>query len=532
MDPIHIDAIWLAVAFLSGLIMRQLGLPTLIGFLATGFFLNYADVVQGNLKDILSSLSDLGITLLLFTIGLKIKVKTLAKKEILVTASAHMILSTLAFSGLVFLFGYTGLRMFSDITIESALIIGFALSFSSTVFVVKLLEERGEITSRHGKMAIGILIIQDIFAVLFITLTNDEIPSIWALTLPLYLYLVRFILKPLLYKSGHGEMLTIFGFFAPLILGSLAFDLVNLKYDLGALIIGMLLVNHAKADELYERMMSFKDFFLIAFFINIGLAETPSLTTLTVALGLLIFVFFKGYLFNIIMSFFNLRARTNFLTSLSLMNYSEFGLIVGAVGYKMDLISGDWLISIALLMALSFLLAAPFTSRSYELFDKFKESLTKINKTSKEIDHQPVIDEKINYLVVGIGSIGRSAFEHFNNNFKRKVLAVDYDSEKVELLKSENYKAVWGDTTDREFWEENNFKNVDLVILAMSDYASNYNTLKQINKMKKRPFKVSVICHYEDEQHKFENMNVDYVFNYKNELGEDFAEHAMMEHNI
>lgn len=532
MDPIHIDAIWLGVAFLSGLIMRQLGLPTLIGFLAAGFFLNYADVVQGNLKDILGSLSDLGITLLLFTIGLKIKVKTLVQKEILVTASTHMILSTLAFSGLVFLFGYTGLRMFSDITVESALVIGFALSFSSTVFVVKSLEDRGEISSKHGKMAIGILIIQDVFAVLFITLTNDEVPSIWALTLPLYLYLVRFILKPLLHKSGHGEVLTIFGFFAPLILGSLAFDLVNLKYDLGALIIGMLLVKHPKVDELYERMMSFKDFFLVAFFINIGLSETPTLTTLIVALCLLVFVFFKGYLFNVIMSFFNLRARTNFLTSLSLMNYSEFGLIVGAVGNKMGLISDEWLISIAVLMALSFLLAAPFNTRSYELFDKFKKYLIVINKTSKDIDHQPVIGKNINYIVVGVGSIGRSAFEHFHNNFKNKVLAVDYDNEKVDLLKSENFLAEWGDTTDRDFWEENDFKNVDLVILAMSDYASNHNTLKQINKMKKKPFKVAVICHYEDEQHKFENMHVDYVFNYKNELGEDFAEHAMMEHDI
>lgn len=532
MDPIHIDAIWLGVAFLSGITMRQLGLPTLIGFLAAGFFLNYAQVVEGNLEDILGTLSDLGITLLLFTIGLKIKVKTLAKKEILVTASTHMILSTLAFSGVVFLLGYSGLRMFSETSIESALVIGFALSFSSTVFVVKTLEDRGEISSRHGRMAIGILIIQDIFAVLFITITNDEVPSIWALTLPLYLYLVRFILKPLLNKSGHGEILTIFGFFAPLILGSLAFDLVNLKYDLGALIIGMLLVNHPKVDELYERMMSFKDFFLVAFFINIGLSETPTLTNLYVALGLLFLVFFKGYLFNIIMSYFNLRARTNFLTSLSLMNYSEFGLIVGAVGNKMGLISDEWLISIAVLMALSFLLASPFNARSYEIFDKYKKLLTKINKTSKEIDSQPVIEKNIKYIVVGIGSIGRSAFEHFHNNFEGKVLAVDYDSDKVENLKSENYQAVWGDTTDREFWEENNFKKVDLIILAMSDYASNYNTLKQINRLKKKPFKVAVICHYEDEQHKFENMHVDYVFNYKNELGEDFAEHAMMEHNI
>lgn len=527
MEAIYIDAVWLGVAFISGLLLKQLRLPTLIGFLATGFFLNYADLVKGNLEEIVSSLSSLGITLLLFTIGLKIKFKTLIQKEILVTASVHMIISILAFSGLVFLLSYTGLQMFSDISYQSALAIGFALSFSSTVFVVKTLEDRGEMTARHGKLAIGILIIQDIFAVAFITLTNDTVPSIYALALPLYLYLLHFLLFPLLKQSGHGEMLTLFGFFAPLILGSLAFDLVNVKYDLGALIIGMLLVNHPKSEELYERMMSFKDFFLIAFFINIGLTGTPSLLTLIIALCFLVLVFFKGYLFNIIMSAFSLRARTNFLTSLSLMNYSEFGLIVAAVAYEMELISADWVVALALLMTFSFLLSAPLNARAYDLFDKFRQPLTIINRTSKEIDCQPKVMEGVKYLVVGVGSIGQPAFNFFYKQYQEKVLAIDYSSDKIQELKQKGHQAVWGDTTDREFWEENNFDNVELVVLAMSDFASNYNTLKQINKLKNRKFKLAVISHYEDEKEDFEYLNVDYVYYYKKELGEDFAEHAL-----
>lgn len=529
MESIYIDALWLGVAFLSGLLMKQLGLPTLIGFLATGFFLNYAELTDGNLKTLLSSLSDLGVTLLLFTIGLKIKFKTLIQKEILVTASSHMIISTLAFSGLIFIMGYTGLRFFADFNVYTALTIGFALSFSSTVFVVKTLEERGEMTSKHGKIAIGILIIQDIFAVAFITLTNSEIPSIWALTLPIYIYLIRFLLNPLLKKSGHGEMLTVFGFFAPLVLGSLAFDLVNVKYDLGALIVGMLLVNHPKNNELYERMMSFKDFFLIAFFINIGLEGTPTWTSLIVAFVLLVLVFFKGYLFAIIMARFDLRARTNFLTSLTLTNYSEFGLIIGATGLSMGLISEEWLITIAILMSLSFLLSSPLNLRSYEIFDRIKTKFRVINRTSEDIDCQPKIMKGVKYLVVGVGSIGKPAYLHLNSGFEGKVLAVDYNSDKIKELKDENYKAVWGDTTDREFWEENDFSDIKLVVLAMSDYASNYNTLKQINKMRNKPFKVSVICHYEDEKEKFENINVDYVYYYKKELGEDFVEHALDE---
>jgi predicted Kef-type K+ transport protein len=527
MDAIYIDAIWLGIAFLSGLLMKRLGLPTLIGFLVSGFVLNYLDLVDGNLETIIDSLSSLGITLLLFTIGLKIKFKSLLQKEILITASAHMVLTILAFSSLVLLMSLTSIQFFADITLQSALAIGFALSFSSTVFVVKTLEDRGELSARHGKLAIGILIVQDVFAVVFITLTNDIVPSIWALGLPVYLYLIRFVLNPLLRIVGHGEMLTVFGFFAPLLLGSLAFDLVHVKYDLGALLIGMILVDHAKADELYERMMTFKDFFLIAFFISIGLKETPTALTVTIAFILLLLVFFKGYLFNFLMSFFNLRARTNFLTSLSLMNYSEFGLIVGAVAYDLNWISGDWIVIIALLMTFSFLLSAPLNARSYDLFDRFRQPLRLINRTSKDIDKQPKILDGIKYIVVGVGSIGYPAYLYLREQFGDSVMAVDYNNDKINRIKENGCIAEWGDSTDREFWDENNFEHIDLVILAMSDHASNYNTIKQINRINNRKFKVSVICHYDDEKDAYKKMAADYVFYYKKELGEDFAEHAL-----
>lgn len=133
MDPIYIDAIWLGVAFVSGILMKQLGLPTLVGFLLAGFFLNYADLIEGNLKDVLDVIADLGITLLLFNIGLKIKVSNLLKKEVLLTASSHMIITVLLFSGVLFLMSFTGLSFFMNMSLESSLVVGFALSFSSTV---------------------------------------------------------------------------------------------------------------------------------------------------------------------------------------------------------------------------------------------------------------------------------------------------------------------------------------------------------------------------------------------------------------
>src|SRR5690554_8165166 len=90
LDAVYIDAIWLTMAFLSGLLMKRFGLPALLGFLATGFFLSLSGFTEGNLKQILGPLSDLGIILLLFTIGLKIKIKQLIQPEIWITASSHI----------------------------------------------------------------------------------------------------------------------------------------------------------------------------------------------------------------------------------------------------------------------------------------------------------------------------------------------------------------------------------------------------------------------------------------------------------
>jgi glutathione-regulated potassium-efflux system ancillary protein KefC len=141
-NPLYIDAIWLTLAFFSGLLAKRIGLPPLVGFLVTGFLINLSGLNEGKISTVLQGLSDLGVMLLLFTIGLKIKLKSLFKPEVWLTASVHMIITLLAFSGVIFLLSYTGLSILSELDTKSSLMIGFALSFSSTVFVVKILQDR------------------------------------------------------------------------------------------------------------------------------------------------------------------------------------------------------------------------------------------------------------------------------------------------------------------------------------------------------------------------------------------------------
>lgn len=526
-DIYMIDALWLTIAFLSGLAVKRMGLPALIGFLLTGLVLNALNIKQGNIYEVLSVLSDLGIMLLLFTIGLKIKIKSLLKQEVWFTASAHMLISVLAIASLIFLISFSSIRLFTELNVFNAMLIGFALSFSSTVFAAKLLEERGELSSFHGKIAIGVLIIQDLFAVVFLAISSNETPSLFALLIPLYLYIIRFALFRILHLSGHGELLTAFGFFAAFVSGALVFKMVGIKPDLGALFMGMLLVNHPKADELYDRMMNYKDFFLIAFFVSIGLTGMPGWETILPMLILLPFMFLKGGLFMMLLSGFNLRARTAFLAAVSLGNFSEFGLIVSLAGYKMGWISGDWMMVIALLMSVSFLIASPLNAKVHTIFDRYKYWILKLNRGRKNIDTEPTSLGDAEYVIIGMGSIGKPAYKYFEALYPGKVMGVDYKHENVEQLKNSGCHVTWGDAVNPVFWRYANFSKVKMVMLAMSDFSANYNALNQIQKLKRKKFKVAAVIHYADEAEAFRKKNIDYIYDYKASIGADFAEHAL-----
>ncbi|NNJ83386.1 MAG: potassium transporter Kef, partial [Gammaproteobacteria bacterium] len=171
------------------------------------FLLNAAGAEGG---DFLRVSAVLGVTLLLFTVGLILKLQTLARPEVVGVAVTHMAVITLLLAGFVTLLAGTGIPLFSTIDTRQALLIGFALSFSSTVFAVKILDELGASASRHGRTAIGVLIVQDIAAVAFLAATAGKIPSAWSLGL-LLLIPLRHLLRRMLEQTGHGELLILYG---------------------------------------------------------------------------------------------------------------------------------------------------------------------------------------------------------------------------------------------------------------------------------------------------------------------------------
>ncbi|MCF8015999.1 MAG: cation:proton antiporter, partial [Chromatiaceae bacterium] len=201
------DIVWIALAFALGLGARQIGLPPLVGYLVGGFVLH----AFGAREDVLvEELAHIGITLLLFTIGLKLKLKSLAQPHVWGTAALHMVAMLAIVVPLLLAIGDLGLPLLVGADLGTALLLTFALSFSSTVFAVKVLEEKGEMGALYGTIAIGILIIQDLAAVLFLAFSAGKIPTLWAVFL-LLLIPARRLLLWLLSRVGHGELLLLFG---------------------------------------------------------------------------------------------------------------------------------------------------------------------------------------------------------------------------------------------------------------------------------------------------------------------------------
>ena len=517
------DPLWIVAAFVFGALISKTGLPPLVGYLLAGFFLNRIGVEGG---DNLVKIADAGVTLLLFTIGLKLKLKSLSRPEVWAGTTIHMAVTVAVFGLAIRMAGLAGMPLFSDLNGYTTLLIAFALSFSSTVFAVKVLEGKKETSSRHAVAAIGILIMQDIIAVVFLAASTGQLPSPWALTLLPALLLVRPLLMRFMARCGHGELLMLFGILMA-ITGYVGFERVGLKGDLGALVFGMLVAAHPKATELAERLLGFKDLLLIGFFLNIGISGSPTITGLLIAVVLAIVMPFKAGLFFLLLTRFRLRARTSLLASFSLANYSEFGLIVGSIGAANGWISGDWLVVIAIALALTFIMAAPLNAAAYAIYARISNRI-RIFETDRRLPADCPIDTgDAEIAVIGMGVVGTSAYDEMTRRYGDIVIGFDFDIDKVNRHRQAGRNVFFGDAGDSDFWERIEPAN-SRVILVMLTLPDPRTGVFAIHQMKQKGYRgqITASVRYEDEMHLLKAEGIDAVYSLYEEAGVGFADHV------
>ncbi|MBT0586314.1 cation:proton antiporter family protein [Alteromonas oceanisediminis] len=515
------EYIFLLFAFILGLSVKLFGIPPLVGYLAAGFALHFAGF---NTNPALQSIADLGITIMLFTIGLKLNIKDLAKREVWLGSVLHTGLWC-ALAGLCLtLLAALGLSAISALSVSTLALIVFALSFSSTVCVMKVLEENGESKTRHGKIAMGILVMQDIFAVIFLVIATGKLPEWWAIGLILLLPAMP-LFSRIINSSGHGELLPLTGFIFALG-GYQLFELVGIKGDLGALVMGLLLAQHSKAAEMAKSLLSFKDLFLIGFFLSIGLAALPDWEMFGLALVLSLLLPIKYILFFGVLSILRLRARTSFLTGLVMSNYSEFGLIVAALAVSLGMLSTDWLVIIAMAVSLSFVVTSITYRSAHTLYSRNNDLFRRWEKQQPLVEDQYPHMDSARFLVVGMGRVGLGAFNSLNKLADGAVWGMDADRVKIRRLQKEGHKVITGDGEDADLWESLDMSNVKLVMLALPSIEDSINIAKQL-KHTRFHGKVAAIARYEDEVKILRDNGVDKVFNFFKEAGLGFAEESL-----
>jgi predicted Kef-type K+ transport protein len=515
------DSILIIAAVIAGFAVKQIGLPPLVGYLAAGFALNGFDFHP---SPVLDQLAELGITLMLFTIGLKLDLKSLLRPEVSQATLGHMGIITLLLVGLLKLGTLLSLPLLVTLDWGQAALIAFAASFSSTVCAVKIFEERGEMRTRHGQLTIAVLILQDIAAVAFLTAAADKTPSAWALLLIL-LPALRPLLTFLLRQAGHDELLPLSGFLMAIGGGAL-FELVGLKADFGALLFGIILSNQPKSEELAKALMSFKDVFLIGFFLSIGFTALPSWEMALNAVLLTLLLPIKAALFFALFLLFRLRARTALLTAAGLATYSEFGLIVAAVGMEKGWLAGDWLATIAMAVSLSFIAAAALNGRIHALYATFSERLRRFESKELRPEDQQVAKLRADVLIAGMGRVGTGAYDTLTRLCNLRICGIETNPARVVLHEKEKRRVIVGDIEDADFCEMVARNHFRLVMLALPTLLDMQEAARQLRRAGYSG-PIASVARYEDERELLKEAGIDISFNFYAEAGAGFAEHTL-----
>ena len=504
---------WLSFAFGLGLLMRLVGLPPLVGYLAAGFLLSS---LGHETNEILNEVAHVGVLLLLFSVGLKLRLRSLITKEVLFGSLLHMaVMVAFVYVLNVSIFGMDE---------QLALIIAIALSFSSTVVAAKVLESKKELRAFHGRLAIGILIMQDLVAVAVLSVGNGVAPSPFAFLL-LGIFFIRPLIHRLLDVSGHGELVILYGLLLAVVIGGHGFEYFGLSSELGALLFGVLLADHKRAIEVSNSIWALKEILLVGFFLQIGLMGHPTLDMLVNALWINLLIIVKVLLFFGIMVMFRLRARTAFLTSLSLATFSEFGLIVANMAAGNNWLSNEWMVLLALTVAISFAIAAPFNRYSHEIYSWMEEWLQKFESSNHHPDDEPIHIGNSHIMVIGMGRVGSGAYDLLAHQHER-VIGLDSDPVKVENHRQQGRRVLYADAEDPGLWGNIHLGGVHTILLAMPEAAAKVMASKELRNIGFTG-KISATVVFDEEFDALKEAGVDYIYNYYDGIGAGFAANSM-----
>ncbi|MFC1742019.1 cation:proton antiporter [Nanoarchaeota archaeon] len=469
-----------------------------------GFVTNHELIVQ---------LSEFGIAFLLFMVGLEMEFKKL--KDI----GAVSFVVGLGQMALTFCLGYVVVKLLGFNATE-AVYLGLVIAFSSTMVVIKILSDKLETNTLHGRLIIGILVVQDILAIAALS----YLASISSAGVG-YMFFVRMLaVLAIAFLVGKYIFPHVFEFAAKsrellltislsvCFLFALVFHSIGLSMTVGAFVAGVLLANLPYNIEIAGKVKPLRDFFSILFFTSLGLqlvTDGLSLMIIPLLVLLLLVIVAKPLVIHLLLMMMRHQPRTSFLTATSLGQVSEFSLILVMLGISMGAIPQQ-ILTMTIMLAIA---TMTFTSYFMDYEDSFyKRTIHLLQRMGLKVNHHKKSgSEKICYDVVlcGYDRIGYSILKSLMERNK-SIVVVDFNPDVIKKLKKMNVSCVYGDVCDPEIMSHLDVKNAKMVISTANTYEDNLLILQKI-KNANRYVPTIVTAHKIDEALELYRQGADYV---------------------
>ncbi|MBE0692851.1 MAG: cation:proton antiporter [Aquamicrobium sp.] len=479
-DVVFSEIAWLLLgAAALGLVGTMLHQPVIVSFIAVGiaaaaFFQSSPETASQ-----IGFLAELGVALLLFLVGLKLDwrlVRTLG--PVALATGLGQVGFTAGFGFLI------GLGLGLDAL--TSLYVSVALTFSSTIIVVKLLSDKRELETLHGKIALGFLIVQDIVVVLAMVVLSTigigaaearggvaalgiAVASLVGMALLLALF-VRFVADPLMGRLARTPELLVIAAIGWAAAAAAIGDAVGLGKELGGLAAGVSLGSTPYRDMISARLAALRDFLLLFFFLSIGASlDLGSLgDDFGRAIVFSLFVLIGNPLIVLlIMAYMGYRARTGFLAGLTVAQISEFSFIFMAMGLSLGHVDAAAVGLVTLVGLVTIALSVYMITYSQPLYLRLKPLLKPFDfgrwrEDAAEEAEEPAVD----IVIFGLGRFGSQLLRRLDDA-GYNVLGVDLDPKEVAQFSRQGYRVRFGDVTEQEFWAELPLANVRWIVLSV-----------------------------------------------------------------
>jgi len=487
-------AIILTAAFLLCYLIRLLKQPVIIGYILAGIIISPFILYSGSFNlitgNIIKVFSDFGVAFLLFMVGLHLNpkvIKEIGKLSLIVGIVQMLVIFVLGYFVSHFLLGFN--------TLTSSYI-GIALMFSSTIIVMKLILDKGELENLYSKISIGILIVQDLVAMVILMLISltgnlnlNEIltPVILKELLSIaiiffVLFILGYFMIPKVTRSiaKSQELLFLFSLCWFFLIAS-CFSYFGFSVEIGALIAGVILSTSPYSTEISSKIKPLRDFFLIILFIFLGLKMNLLTINLPIIYNALILsgvvLIFKPIILMGLMAWFGYTKRNNFLVGTTLAQISEFSLIILALGVSLGHVSSEILSILTLTALITITLSTymvMFSTGFYSRIFKFLSLFERKNTEKKE-----KLKKKYNAILFGYNRIGFGILNALKK-IKMNYLIIDFNPDIISDLQKLRIPALYGDAYDFDLLDELPLDKVELVVSTIPDFDTNALLIENI----------------------------------------------------